>query len=226
VGLAAGYFGTYWGTERDIALGTSSLTITGSLIGGVAAGSVALIVGANGNQGSTLIGSGLLAGGAVGYYFGGLFHVTPGDAAMINTGALWGTAAGALFFSSFDPGEKVGGALVLSGLGMGTIGGALVTRYFTVSRGRAALIDVGGVVGLFVGVAAENIFSQAATSGTQGQAERTANFSLGGMATGLIVAGVLTRNMDQPPLAIAPSVGKVTAANGASATTFGITGSF
>lgn len=225
-GLGAGFFGTYWGVEHDVALGTSSLTITSSLIGGVAGVGLALITTENGNVASPLVGGGLLVGGGIGYYLGGVRHVTPGDAAMINTGAIWGTAAGALFYSSFSPGSRVGGALVLSGLGMGTIGGALVTRFFTVSRGRTALIDVGGVVGLFVGVAAENLFSQAATSGTQGQSERTANFSLGGMVTGLIVAGVLTRNMDEPPLAITPTVGKVTSADGASTTTFGISGAF
>ncbi|MDB4954824.1 MAG: hypothetical protein JWO36_2393 [Myxococcales bacterium] len=224
-GVAAGYLGAYWGTAHDLALGTSSLTITGSLIGGGTGISLGLISTPNGNVRAPLVGGGLLLGAGVGYYFGDRLHVSPGDAAMINTGALWGTAAGALFYSAFSPGERVGGALVLSGLGMGTIGGALVTRYFTVSRGHAALIDVGGILGLFVGVAAENLFSQAATTGTQGQAERTANFALGGMATGLIAAGVLTRNMDLPPLAITPSVGKVTT-GGSTTTTIGITGAF
>jgi hypothetical protein len=225
-GLAAGFFGAYYGTHRDISLGTSSLTITGSLIGGVTGGGLALIVTNNGNRASPLIGGGLLLGAGIGYYAGERWHVTPGDAAIINTGALWGTAAGALFYSSFTgAGPHVGGGLILSGLGMGTIGGVLLNRYFTVSRGHAALIDVGGVVGLFVGVAAENIFSQT-TAGTPNQSERTANFSLGGIAAGLLLAGILTRNMDEPALNIAPAMGKATTASGASTTTFGISGTF
>ncbi|HEY5950292.1 MAG TPA: tetratricopeptide repeat protein, partial [Kofleriaceae bacterium] len=42
-GAAAGFLGTYFGTPKDIALGTSSLTITSSLIGGTAAGAGALL---------------------------------------------------------------------------------------------------------------------------------------------------------------------------------------
>jgi len=115
---------------------------------------------------------------------------------------------------------------VLSGLGMGTLGGVLLQRYFTVSRGRAALIDASGVVGMVLGLAGENLVEQA--SGTASKSgERTANYALGGLAAGLILGGLLTRSIDDPKLAVTPTINKTTAAaNGTSGTTIGIAGAF
>jgi hypothetical protein len=224
VGLAAGFFGTYFATPKDIALGTSSLTITSSLIGGTLAGSTAVLVTPHERAWAPAIGGGLLAGAAVGYYAGRGFRVRPGDAAVINSGALWGTATGTLFYRSFKADRQIGAGLVLSGLGMGTVGGVLITRLFNVSRARAALIDVGGVVGIFIGLAIDNVVteSQGATAADE---ERATNYSLGGMAAGLLVAGILTRNMDAPNLSITPTIQKTSTPAGTT-TTFGIGGAF
>jgi hypothetical protein len=224
-GLLAGFLGTYFGTPHDIALGTSSLTITSSLIGATLGVSVAMIADADSNVSEPMVGSGLLVGAALGYYVGDRVHVLTGDAAIINSGAVWGTTAGTLFAESFSADRNVSGGLVLSGLGMGTLGGILVTQYFTVSRGRAALIDVGGIIGFFLGVAGESLYSQANNS-IAGNNERTANFTLGGMAAGLTIAGILTRNMDELKLGVSPTMGKVATPGGGSTTTFGIGGSW
>lgn len=225
-GGAAGFLGAYFGTPKDVALGTSSLTITSSLIGGTVAGATSLVFTDDPNRVLPAIGGGLILGAGLGYYGGSRTRIRPGDAAVINSGALWGTVTGALFVGSFDADQKVGAGIVLSGLGMGTLGGVLMTRYFTVSRGRAALIDVGGTVGVFVGIAIENVVTQAADSDTQSERERTANYSLGGMAAGLIIAGVLTRNMDAPKLSVTPVMSKTSAPGGKSTTTFGFGGVF
>lgn len=225
-GGAAGFLGTYFGTSKDIPLGTSSLTITSSLVGGSAAGAASLIVTDDPQRVLPAIGGGLILGAGVGYYAGKRTRIRPGDAAVINSGALWGGVTGALFVGSFDADQKVGAGIVLSGLAMGTLGGAVMTRYFTVSRGRAALIDVGGTVGIFVGIAIENVVTQAAEADTQSARERTSNYSLGGMAAGLILAGVLTRNMDAPNLSVSPVLGKTSAGAGPSTTTFGVGGAF
>ena len=222
-GAVAGFFGTYFGTPRDIALGTSSLTITSSLIGGAVGGATTVLFSQDPRIISPAIGGGLVLGAAVGYYAGDKLRIRPGDAAVINSGALWGTATGALAGASFQvfaDHPQIGGGLVLSGLGMGTLAGVLATRYFNVSRTRAALIDVGGVVGLFVGIATESVIAQAQSAGMS-ETERTANYMLGGMAAGLIIAGVLTRNMDAPKLTVAPVMNKVTTPTG-STTTFGV----
>jgi hypothetical protein len=225
-GGVAGFLGAYFGTPKDVPLGTSSLTITSSLIGGTAAGAGALLATEDPQKVLPLIGGGLILGAGVGYYSGISTRIRPGDAAVINSGALWGSVTGALLVGSFDADVKVGSGIVLSGLAMGTLGGVLMTRYFTVSRGRAALIDVGGTVGVFVGIAIENVVTQAADVDASSERERTANYSLGGMAAGLILAGVLTRNMDAPKLSVSPIVSKTSAGAAPSTTTFGIGGAF
>ena len=230
-GLSAGLLGVYWGTPKDLALGTSSLTVTLSLIGGVGGGALAAVLTNNllgrNETSAPLIGGGLLVGAGVGYYIGVQTHPTPGDAAVINSGALWGTVAGGLFAITFDPGSQISGGLVLTGLAMGTAGGTLLQRYFTVSRGRAALIDASGVVGIVLALAAESLVQRARDDESQSDA-RTANYALGGMATGLVVGGILTRNLDDPKLPgnLAPSIGQATTAAGSTTTTLGVTGHF
>jgi hypothetical protein len=228
-GTGAGFLGTYFGTSSKIPLGTSSLTITSSLIGGAAGGATAILFTDAPERYVPAIGGGLILGAGVGYYAGSNLRIRPGDAAVINSGALWGGVSGVLFLGSFgaDQSPSIGAGIVLSGLGIGTLGGILMSRYFRVSRGRAALIDVGGTVGVFVGIAIENVVTQAASSDTQSERERTANYSLGGMAAGLIIAGVLTRNMDAPKLSVSPVMSKTSAGPKADSTpTFGIGGAF
>lgn len=225
-GATAAFLGTYFGTSKNIPLGTSSLTITSSLIGGAGASAGALLATDDPQKILPAIGGGLILGAGVGYYAGSLLRIRPGDAAVINSGALWGGVTGGLFVGSFDADQKVGAGIVLSGLAMGTLGGVLMSRFYNVSRGRAALIDVGGTVGIFVGIALESVVTQASDSGTQSDSERTANYSLGGMAAGLILAGVLTRNMDAPKLSVSPVISKTSTGAGPSTTTFGFGGAF
>lgn len=231
-GATAGFLGAYFATPKDVPLGTSSLTITSSLIGGATGGATSLIFSDDPNKVLPAIGSGMILGAGIGYYAGTAVRIRPGDAAVINSGALWGGVTGGLFVQSFDAGREVGSGIVLSGLGMGTIGAVLMTRYFNVSRGRAALIDVGGTVGIFMGIAVENVIAQqGGGTGTtsvdqQAERERTANYALGGMAAGLILAGVLTRNMDAPKLSVSPVISKTSAGPGPSTSTFGFGGTF
>jgi tetratricopeptide (TPR) repeat protein len=225
-GIGAGFLAVYYGTPKNLALGTSSLTVTSSLVGGVSGGAVAAMLDRGDNVSYPLVGGGLLLGAIGGYYLADRTRPSPGDSAVINSGALWGTVAGGLFTLSFEPGPQISAGLVLSGLGMGTLGGVLLQRYFTVSRGRAALIDASGVVGMVLGLAGENLVEQA--SGTASKSgERTANYALGGLAAGLILGGLLTRSIDDPKLAVTPTINKTTAAaNGTSGTTIGIAGAF
>jgi len=191
-------------TGTTIRAATGTLSITG---GGVEA--------------STLVGDvpSNLTGGVVSLTAGALHSAVFGVGTLSSADSSMGDV------SLTISGNQISSGLILSGLGMGTIGGVLFTRYFAPSRGHAALIDVGAVIGLFAGVAVESVLNQA-TSTTQ-KSERTANFALGGMAAGLITSGILTRNMDEPKLGgIAPAMGKATTAGGGSTTTFGIAGSF
>jgi hypothetical protein len=144
---------------------------------------------------------------------------------VINSGALWGGVAGGLFAITFDATTQVSGGIVLTGLGMGTLGGVLLQRYFTVSRGRAALIDASGLAGIALSLTAEELIARARDDKSQSDA-RTSNYALGGLAAGLIAGGIITRNLDDPKLAIAPTLGRATTAGGSTTTTIGLGGSW
>jgi hypothetical protein len=226
-GAAAGLAGVYFGTPDNLLLGTSSLTVTSSLIGAGTAGGIARLFTDDGNTTSPIVGFGLIAGAGAGYYLGDRLHVSPGDAAVINSGALWGGVAGLLFAISFgtDPANRqINAAISLSGLAMGTTGGVLLQRYVTVSRGHAALIDASGLVGVIASLASLQIYDRAAGI-TKPSDEQTSNFALGGLAAGLVVGGILTRNMDEQ-INLAPAMGKANVAGGGSTTTFGLSGRF
>ncbi|HMG57112.1 MAG TPA: hypothetical protein VK601_26615, partial [Kofleriaceae bacterium] len=116
----------------------------------------------------------------------------------------------------------------LSGLGMGTIGALLLQSNFSVSRTHAALIDVGGLIGIIGGLALESLVypvqrSDAPVVDPRSQ-EHLANFALGGMAVGLLAAGILTRNLDNPKIPVSPSITQARGARGDAATVYGVTG--
>jgi hypothetical protein len=221
-GMAGGFLAAYFAADERVPLGTSSLTITSSFFGGIAGAATASIFTGDGNLISPAIGGGLVLGAGLGYYAGQKFEVRPGDAALVNSGALWGTVAGGLFAISFDSNadhRSIDSGIVLSGLGLGTVAGALLAHNYTVSRGRAALIDASGVLGIVLGLAVNSVASRASTnSSTGGSDERTSNFALGGLAVGLIAGGVLTRHMDEPQVTVSPVMGRTS--NGTA--TFGL----
>jgi hypothetical protein len=218
----------------DLALGTSNLTITATIGGGIVGSAGSLLFTGDESVVAPLTGLGMIGGAAVGYYLGDSTKIRPGDAALINSAMAWGTVSGLLFAESFGPGRQVYSGLVLSGFGMGAIGGTLMTRYFDISRTHAVLIDIGGVIGILGGLAVEALVYGTSAAGTdpgvrftEAEREHLANFSLGGMAVGLIAAGILTRNLDAPKLAVQPSVGKAAASDGKSTiTTFGFQGAW
>ncbi len=217
LGVAAGLAGAYFQVPRDLPLGTSNMTITSTVAGAVAGYFGARIFTDQDKFIQPAFGASILLGGAVGYIAADRMKISPGDAAMFNSSVLWGTTAGSLFAISFDPPRPVSSGLVLSGLGMGVVGGVLLTRYYDLSRNHALLIDIGGLVGVVGGLAVASVASETRTQ------ERLANYSLGGMAVGLIGAGILTRNMDLPTIPVTPSVGAATSSDGKTTTTYGFT---
>jgi hypothetical protein len=177
-----------------------------------------------------VVGLAAVLGGTGGYLVGDAIRINVGDAALINSGVVWGSVSGALFAASFDPGHAVSGGLLLSGLGMGTAGGLLLQSNFSVSRTHAVLIDVGGVVGIIGGLALESLVYPTATSQTPSAVldaraqEHLANYALGGMAIGLLTAGVLTRNLDNPKIPVSPAITQTTGGDGRVATMYGVAG--
>jgi hypothetical protein len=224
-GIAAGAVGSYLYLPDQVPLGTSNLTITASLIGTIAGTTTTYLLTTDQAKVQPFQGAGTILGAGIGYYVGQRTKIDPGDAALINTAAFWGTAAGGLFVLSFQADRKVGAGLVLSGLGLGTVGGVLLTRYFDISRTHALLLDIGGLVGVIGGLAAE---SQAYPGGDSNDRinNHVANFALGGMAVGLITAGILTRNLDAPKIPVKPALGTAVSSDGSSTTTYGLAGSW
>jgi len=233
-GGAAGFLGSTFVLPGDFPLGASNLTVTATLGGSVLGAGVSLLFTKRAEVIEPVIGASAVIGGAFGYVMGTRTRITTGDAALINSGVVWGSVAGGLFALSFDPGHVVGGGLVLSGLGMGTIGGVLLQHSYGITRTHAALIDVGGLIGIIGGLAAESLAypsqsSRAATDMVDARSqEHLANFALGGMAVGLLAAGVVTRNLDGPKLPVTPSITTTTTAagDGRPATIYGVSGTW
>lgn len=224
-GAGAGFLGGYLYFSDNVTLGTSNLAITSSVAAGIAGAYTASVFSDDPAIVVPTMGASLVAGGGLGYYLGRRTQVTPGDAALINTSIIWGTAAGSLLTQSFAADRRVSAGLVLSGLGLGTVSGVLMTQYFSVSRKRAILIDIGAAVGIIAGLATVNL-AYGAEEDSESNDEHRANFSLGGMIVGLVTAGVLTRNMDAPKIPLTPALGRTTDAAGGQATIYGFSGAW
>jgi tetratricopeptide (TPR) repeat protein len=231
-GAAAGFAGSALFLPDDVPLGTSNLTITSTAGGAVLGAGVSLLFTRRAEVIQPVLGASAALAGAFGYVMGSRTRLTTGDAAVINSGVVWGSVAGGLFALSFDPGHTVGGGLLLSGLGMGTIGGLLLQKNFSITRTHAALIDVGGVIGIIGGLAAESlVYPTKAASGPPDMVdarsqEHLANFALGGLALGLVGAGIVTRNLDAPRLPVAPTITQATASDGRATAVYGVAGSW
>jgi hypothetical protein len=232
VGGGAGFLGSTLFLPDDLPLGTSNLTVTATAAGSLLGAGVSLLFIRRPEVIWPVIGASAVVGGTFGYVMGRRTQIDTGDAALINSGVVWGSVAGGLFALSFDPGHVVGGGLLLSGLGMGTVGALLLQRNFSITRTHAALIDVGGLIGIIGGLAAESLVYP--TQQTQGpndpvdtrSQEHLANFALGGMAAGLLGAGVLTRNLDSPTIPVAPSITQAAASDGRATTVYGVRGTW
>jgi len=232
VGGGAGFVGSTLFLPDDLPLGTSNLTVTATAAGSLLGAGVSLLFTRRPEVIQPVIGASAVVGGTFGYVMGRRTQISTGDAALINSGVVWGSVAGGLFVLSFDPGHVVGGGLLLSGLGMGTVGALLLQRNFSITRTHAALIDVGGLIGIIGGLAAESLVYP--TQQTQGpndpvdtrSQEHLANFALGGMVAGLLGAGVLTRNLDSPTIPVAPSITQAAASDGRATTVYGVRGTW
>ena len=229
LGGAAGLVGSYFQLPRDLSLATSNLTITTGLAGAIGGGYLAAVFTGRQEIIQPVAGATAIVGAGLGYYAGEKLHVRVGDAALFNSSVLWGTAAGGLFALSFDPPRSVGAGLVLSGMGLGGISGVLLTRYFTIERTHALLIDIGGLVGMAGGLAIESLaYPQKTTSQSEAgrNTEHLANFALGGMVIGLLGASVLTRNLDVPTIPLRPTFQTTTGTDGKQTSLYGLGGTW
>ncbi len=230
-GLGVGFGAAFLGVPRDIPVGTSSYIIGSTIIGAIEGAMVASLFAGDGCFSETAtdtdgdgepdtivcnddaVGGVALATGTAGLLFASLtaprFDLDAGDAALINSGAMWGIASGALFWASFDTDDEVLEPMLLAGLNLGVVAGAVLARGAEVSRGRVALIDLSGLGGTVAGFALGQAFDT--------NTERLSHFALVGMATGLIAGTWITRLLDDPKISIQPGLAPTAGGDGATA---------
>ncbi len=238
-GLGVGFLGAYIGVPGDIEVGTSSYIITSGMIGLLEAGLITgLFQDAAESEAFDTIGPVAAGGMALGAGFAILtadrFELDAGDAALLNSGALWGTVGGSLFAVVFELQAKVREGLILGGLNLGIAGAALLGRQVEYSRRHVALIDLAGLAGMGIAVAIQSAYDDATTDTSMVDpdapsdgGERTAHYALVGMGAGLAAGAYLTRNMDVPKVGkLAPVVKIGKDASGADSTIIGISGAF
>jgi hypothetical protein len=193
-GIGLGFVGSFLATPNGIKVGHSSLIIGGSAWGMALGSEMALGLNVP-NQyiyALALLGSGL--GTTTGVLVSRWRDSTPGDAAVFNSGAMWGTVTGALLSQSiFDhPTLSELGWFCLGGTVLGGVSGALAAWRVDISRGHMGLIDLGGVTGGGLGFALGYIIGGTTPSSTGVQ--DGSRYALGGMALGLLTAAILSRN--------------------------------
>ena len=154
----------------------------------------------------TWLGASCAVGGGVAALTASRLDLSAGDAALINSAGMWGTASGILFWASFDREPSVFGPMILAGLNLGVVVGATLSARSEPSRGRMSLIDLSGLAGTVGGFALGQAFDSAD--------ERLAHFALVGMATGLISGTWLTRDTDEPKTALRPAVATTPSGDG------------
>jgi hypothetical protein len=224
-GATVGLIGSYVGVPDDIPSGTSSYVITSSLIGYVEGAAGTSIF----TDSQTLPGAvgvvGVLGGASFAALTAEKFHPDAGDAALLNSGALWGGATGGLFAVVFGLPKRLSGVIVLGGLDAGVVTGALLARRYDITRRHAALVDLTGLAGMAVGVSLESAIDANRSSGVP--KERIAHFALGGLTVGLVAGVYLTRNLDEPHAPkISPQITPMVDSGGHSVVGLGVGGSF
>jgi hypothetical protein len=200
-GLGAGFLASFLPTRDGIKVGHSSIIIGSGAWGTMFGASLAMGLDLS-NQ--FIYGLSLL-GGALGLTTGVLIaryaDIMPGTSAIVNSGAMWGTAAGALLARAiFDqPGLKEYGWFLFGGTTLGLLTGSLLAWKLDRSRLHVFLVDVGGVVGGGLGFA---LGAAVGASTNSDIPQSGARYALGGMALGLLAAAVGTRSYSNtlPPV--------------------------
>lgn len=178
---------------RQVPTGQTSLIIGGRIWGGIEGlGIASIIAGDPGVEDNRRTVAGLVAGGSIvaGVTLGILarrLDVSAGEAALVNSGGIWGTTSAGLLLAAVDAPDEIIGPVLLTGVNVGLIAGTVLASKLEPSRSRMFLIDLTGIAGIVSGTALAALVQQGG---------KTPQFALGGMAAGLLVGTLVTGSVD------------------------------
>ncbi|MDE0247601.1 MAG: hypothetical protein OXO56_06655 [Gammaproteobacteria bacterium] len=135
---------------------------------------------------SMIIGS---AAGVAGGMLAARQEITPGTATSATLGSLWGTWFGLASSVLLDYTEDPIWVVMMATGNAGLVGGALAGSRWPLSRSRARLISVGGLIGGVAGLGTVLI-------GDADDEDTVIGVALAGSVAGLVLGGVLTRGHD------------------------------
>ncbi|MBI4511869.1 MAG: PEGA domain-containing protein [Deltaproteobacteria bacterium] len=207
VGGGIGYGAVHLGAPPQIPIGTTSYILGGAVWGAMEGIGLALTLTDEQPWYAPSVFAGATAGVVGTALTSRRLKLSAGDSALINSGALWGTMSGLLFWAAFDRQDDLAGPLLLTGVNAGLVAGATLAVKHEISRGHVALIDLSGLAGMTAGILL------ASSLENQGQANRFEHFALGGLASGLVLGAFLTRKVDvrSAPLGVATAMPSLSA---------------
>jgi hypothetical protein len=179
----------------ELSVGKAGLMTGGRIWGGVQGFAIANLIlsgewrGDNAGVASLVIVGGSVVGGSVMALIASKVSISGGDAAVINSGALWGTVGAGLLWLAFGSQDALIGPFVLAGVNVGLLAGGVLATQVELSRAHVALIDLAGFAGLVAGAALAGVLNF-------GDQEKAARFEAGGMVIGLVAGAFLTRSFD------------------------------
>jgi hypothetical protein len=139
---------------------------------------------------------GQLAGLGAGILAAALTEISAGDGVVIHSGSIWGLVLGAVMATLvWDDDPRTSYGLILAGLATGIGLGGLASHFVEISAGRAAVIDLCGLLGVLLGASVGTpiiVDSQSA-----GHSRAYAGILLGTAAIGIGLGALMTRNWDR-----------------------------
>jgi hypothetical protein len=220
----------YVGIPENISVGTSSFILGSALWAGIQSLSASYILTLDEQSEAAVIESSVVVASLVSALVAPRLDLSAGDAALLNSGVLWGTGMGLLLWGVFDREQDLSGAYMIAGSNLGILAGIGLGARFELSRGHVALIDLSGVTGMFLGLVIAQPIVTRLDSITAGDDTRL-HFALGGTLLGLTLGALFTRDLDEPRIprslrGTQAQIGATTDAAGKPITTFGLGGSF
>lgn len=204
-GLVVGGIGGYLLIPEDIHHGTASLLLTATATGAIGGFEAGLALSDDSRVLTSTALGGSVAGATIAVLAARQGEIGEGQAAIVNSGVLWGTVSGLLFTQVFAGSDRTDLALTSAGSGLGLVTGVVLAKRYGISRKRVIYIDLAGTAGLVAGLAVQN-GAQSSSTGTSASDESRSHFTLAGMAIGLGLGVYLTRNLDAPVLRLQPTV--------------------